>query len=92
MLHHYLPTYTGPRLMLACRQPTQSGYTLLEALIATSVTALVSAGLWQLVAATRTLAYTSFATTQPQCDAPQCSTTAQGTACTCGQDSYFIIR
>jgi hypothetical protein len=78
--------------MLAPQQQTQNGYTLLEALIATSMTVLVSAGLWQLVAATRTLAHTGFVATQPLCDTPQCNTTTNGVACSCGEDSYFIIR
>lgn len=78
--------------MLARHQQTQTGYTLLEALVATSITLLVSAGLWQLVAASRTLADTGFVTTQPLCDIPQCNTATNGVTCSCGEDSYFSIR
>ena len=78
--------------MLACHLQSQSGYTILEALIATSMVTIVSVGLWQLVAATRARAHTSFAITQPQCDTPLCSATSNGATCVCGLETYFAIR
>jgi|GEM_PF-3361344 len=78
--------------MLTPPSQTQAGYTILEALVATSLTSLVSVGLWQLVHSTRTLATARFEDSQPQCEAPQCSETSTQVLCTCGDIHYVTLR
>jgi len=69
-----------------------AGYTILEALIATAITAIVGSGLWQLAASTRNLAQQSFQAAQPTCDAPSCSEITLGIECRCGDQVYAILR
>jgi hypothetical protein len=71
---------------------SQRGYTMIEALIAASITALISASMWQLVAATSKLVHASFLDASPDCDTPKCIEARGGVTCTCGSYSYFILR
>ncbi|MFN4896359.1 MAG: prepilin-type N-terminal cleavage/methylation domain-containing protein [Pseudomonadota bacterium] len=71
---------------------SQSGYTIIEALIAASISAIASVGLWQLAVATTTLATKSFNASRPNCDAPQCAPTDRGLSCTCGDYTFIIVR
>ena len=72
--------------------PFESGHTILEALVATSITAIVSVGLWQLVASTRTLAHSQFIDSAPTCEVPQCHETLRGFTCRCGPYTFLSIR
>lgn len=74
------------------KDPSQRGYTMIEAIVAASITALISAGLWQLVAATSKLAHASFIEIRSDCDTPKCMQTDSGVACSCGRYTYFILR
>jgi hypothetical protein len=69
-----------------------AGYTILEALIATAMTSIVGAGLWQLAASTRTLVTRSFHASQPICDAPTCADRTRKIECQCGDQIYVIVR
>lgn len=69
-----------------------SGHTILEALIATAMTAIIGAGLWQLVHSTRSLVERSFHTNQPDCDAPSCTDTTRGAECRCGDRVFVMVR
>lgn len=78
--------------MLKERYNAQLGYTILEALIATAITTLVSAGILQLVTSARSLASASFKHLGSSSELPKCNEVANGFNCICGERSYFIIR
>jgi hypothetical protein len=69
-----------------------SGYTIIEALIATAMTSIVGLGIWQLVASSCDLTYRSFRFAQPDCDQPSCTEATQGLRCRCDNQHYFIVR
>jgi hypothetical protein len=78
--------------MLKIKGNSQFGYTILEALIATAITTLVSAGILQLATSTRTLASTSFKHLGPSCELPKCNEVANGFNCVCSERGYFVVR
>ncbi len=67
------------------------GYSLLEALIACSVTGIVTAGAWQLVqGSTALVEATSRASTQ-LCVSPICAESVSQIACQCNEMSWVVI-
>jgi hypothetical protein len=78
--------------MLTQLSQGQAGHTILEALVATAITSLISVGLWQLVHSARTLANARFDDSQPLCEIPHCSDTPTQVLCTCGQLHYVTLR
>jgi hypothetical protein len=78
--------------MLTRSASYQHGYTIIEALIATAITSIITTGLWQLTLSARTLTERNFKEAVPICDLPQCDGIATGLKCICGERHFFIIR
>jgi hypothetical protein len=86
----YLATWEGANNVLTSLDDNMRGYILLETIVSASLVALIGAGLWQLVVATRHLTSHSSSYNEPRCETPQCSQGAKTIRCSCG-DSVFAI-
>jgi hypothetical protein len=77
--------------MLANPDHDSQGYIVLETLVSASLVAIISAGLWQLVVATRHLTTQSSRYNEPACEAPACSQSDGAINCSCGEDFFVIL-
>lgn len=69
-----------------------SGYTLIEVMVAASLTAIISAGTWQLVLATNTLAERSLSASEIECETAICGDQGSFILCKCGGYNYITLR
>lgn len=77
--------------MRVASQSPQAGYSILEALIACSLTMLVAAGISKLTSVAQALTTRAYSEVTPSCDRPTCSRGIRDVTCVCDGDMYTVI-
>jgi hypothetical protein len=68
-----------------------AGYIIVEVIVSTSIVAIISAGIWQTVFATRDLVTRSSHFNEPTCDLPTCTAGDGPIICSCGEQRFVIL-
>jgi hypothetical protein len=69
----------------------QDGYSILEALIACSLTMIVAAGISKLASVAKSLTSRAYSEVSPSCERPTCSRGLGGVTCICNREMYTVV-
>lgn len=70
----------------------EMGHMLIEAIISSVIIAGIGGGLWRISSTALRLAAKASELNEPECETPSCHELAETIGCTCGSQSYTLVR
>jgi hypothetical protein len=84
-------SWEGSNPMRVASHRLEAGYSILEALIACSLTMIVAAGVSKLTSVAKSLASRAYIEVTPSCEGPTCSRGIGRVTCICDKEMYTVI-